>query len=398
MRIAYFTESLPPLTDGVARTYTRLAETLNEDGHDFLFICPVTPAETEPWRGRVIQVPSVPFPLYRYYRVGLPNPFKLDPILDRFQPDLIQVAAPTPLCLYGQNYANRRKLPTIASYHTHFVDYFPYYGYAWAIPGGWRWMRWCYNRSRITFVPTPGAIADLTARGFKNVRRWPRGIDESKFTPRFRSPSLRQELGAGEEPLLLFVGRMVGEKDLQDLADASVILRFQGHKFRLAFAGDGPYRATMEKQLPRDYFSGFIQGQPLADLYASSDLFVFPSTTETFGNVILEAFASGLPVVGVKKGGVADLVVDGQNGFLAQPNNPADFAEKIKTILNQPDLRKHLSEGALQTAASYNWLTINRKFIEEGAQLVRESPHPNPSPKVLPLSGVEAAKLANGNL
>ena len=111
MRIAYFTESLPPLTDGVARTYTRLAETLNEDGHDFLFICPMTPAETEPWRGRVIRVPSVPFPLYKYYRVGLPNPFKLDPILDRFQPDLIQVAAPTPLCLYGQNYANRRKIP-----------------------------------------------------------------------------------------------------------------------------------------------------------------------------------------------------------------------------------------------------------------------------------------------
>ena len=396
MRIAYFSESLPPLTDGVARTYTRLAETLNEDGHDFLFICPMTPAEEEPWRGRVIHVFSVPFPLYRYYRVGLPNPFKLEPILDRFQPDLIQVAAPTPLCLYGQNYANRRKLPTIASYHTHFVDYFPYYGFSWAISLGWQWMKWCYNRSRYTFVPTPGAVKDLTRRGFKNVRLWPRGIDGEKFSPKFRSGALRQKLGAGDEPLLLFVGRMVGEKDLQDLADASVILRSKGYKFRMAFAGDGPFRAVMEKQLPMDYFGGFIEGQPLADLFASSDLFVFPSTTETFGNVILEAFASGLPVVGVKKGGVADLVVDGQNGFLARPNDPADFAEKIKTLLDQPELQRRLAEGALQTAASYNWLSINRKLLGECAHLVGESPLQNTASRAVPLSGAEAAKLAKG--
>ncbi len=395
MRIAYFTESLPPLTDGVARTYTRLAETLNEDGHDFLFICPMTPAETEPWRGRVIRVPSVPFPLYKYYRVGLPNPFKLDPILDRFQPDLIQVAAPTPLCLYGQNYANRRKIPTIASYHTHFVDYFPYYGYGWAVGLGWDWMRWCYNRSRKTFAPTPGAIQELTRRGFRNVEAWPRGIDSSKFSPQFRSPALRQKLGLGPEPLLLFVGRMVGEKDLQDLADASVILKSEGYRFRLAFAGDGPFRATMEKQLPGDYFGGFIQGPPLAELYASSDLFVFPSTTETFGNVILEAFASGLPVVGVKKGGVADLVVDGKNGYLARPKDPADFAEKIKIILDKPALQQTLAEGALQTAANFDWLAINRKLIQEGARLVQEKALTGSSPKTLPLSGAEAAKLAD---
>ncbi len=355
----------------------------------------MTPAETEPWRGRVIRVPSVPFPLYKYYRVGLPNPFKLDPILDRFQPDLIQVAAPTPLCLYGQNYANRRKIPTIASYHTHFVDYFPYYGYGWAVGLGWDWMRWCYNRSRKTFAPTPGAIQELTRRGFRNVEAWPRGIDSSKFSPQFRSPALRQKLGLGPEPLLLFVGRMVGEKDLQDLADASVILKSEGYRFRLAFAGDGPFRATMEKQLPGDYFGGFIQGPPLAELYASSDLFVFPSTTETFGNVILEAFASGLPVVGVKKGGVADLVVDGKNGYLARPKDPADFAEKIKIILDKPALQQTLAEGALQTAANFDWLAINRKLIQEGARLVQEKALTGSSPKTLPLSGAEAAKLAD---
>jgi glycosyltransferase involved in cell wall biosynthesis len=152
----------------------------------------------------------------------------------------------------------------------------------------------------------------------------------------------------------------------------------------------------MEKQLPKDYFGGFIQGPPLAELYASSDLFVFPSTTETFGNVILEAFASGLPVVGVKKGGVADLVLDHHNGFLAQPKNPADFAAKIQILLDQPELRKKLSEGALQTASNYDWLTINRKLIEEGSQLIRENGQTRRSTnKAVPLTGAEAAKLAN---
>ena len=188
---------------------------------------------------------------------------------------------------------------------------------------------------------------------------------------------------------------MVGEKDLQDLADASVILKSEGYRFRLAFAGDGPFRATMEKQLPGDYFGGFIQGPPLAELYASSDLFVFPSTTETFGNVILEAFASGLPVVGVKKGGVADLVVDGKNGYLARPKDPADFAEKIKIILDKPALQQTLAEGALQTAANFDWLAINRKLIQEGARLVQEKALTGSSPKTLPLSGAEAAKLAD---
>jgi len=393
LRIAYFTESLPPLTDGVARTYTRLVETLNDKKIDCLFFSPSKPKEEEPWRKRVIKLPSVPFPLYRYYRMGIPNRFKLDPILDRFQPDLIHVAAPTPLCLYGQNYAFRRKLPTVASYHTHFVDYFPYYGFKWAIDGGWKWMKWCYNRSFYTFAPTQGTANELTARGFNNVRLWPRGIDGKKFSPAFRSEDLRKKLGIGSQLLLLFVGRMVSEKNLQDLADAALDLRSQGYQFHLAFAGDGPYRAVMEKQLPNDHFFGFIQGQELAELYASSDIFVFPSTTETFGNVTLEAFASGLPVVAVNKGGSADLVQDGINGYLAKPTDPKDFAQKILPLLENEPLRKSLSQGALQTAQTYDWPTINMRLLDICETLVAENSHHPEAQKENPLSGEAAAKL-----
>ncbi len=372
MRIAYFTESLPPLTDGVARTYTRLAETLNHKGLDFLFIAPKLPAEKEPWRGRVVWVPSVPFPLYRYYRLGIPYPPKLDKVLDRFKPDLVQVGAPTGLCLYGQNYAMRRNLPTVASYHTHFVDYFPYYGLRWAESLGWKWMKWFYNRNKLTFAPTPGTVRELKNRGFKNVRLWSRGVDRRKFSPQFRRDRLRKKLG-GKDPLLLFVGRMVSEKNLEVLSDAAVLLRAKGHKFQLVFAGDGPYRSVLEKKLPQDHYLGFVQGRDLAELYASSDLFVFPSTTETFGNVILEAFSSGLPVIAANQGGSADLVHSGVNGYLSKPKNPHDFASKIEPLLLRQRLREHLSKGALETAASYDWLEINGKLLETCRELAEKN-------------------------
>lgn len=388
----------------MARTYTRLAETLNAQKIDFQFFAPVQPTETEPWRGRVTKLPSVPFPLYRYYRVGIPYGQNLDSILDRFQPDLIQVAAPTPLCIYGQNYAFRHKLPTVASYHTHFVDYFPYYGFGWAVDQGWQFMRWFFNRNLTTFAPTPGTVSELAARGFQNVQVWPRGIDGHKFSPTFRSEALRKKLGIGKLPLLLFVGRLVAEKDLADLVQAAHWLRGKGYRFHLAFAGDGPYRKILEKELPQDHYFGFIQGQKLSELYASSDLFVFPSTTETFGNVVLEAFASGLPVVGVRKGGVADVVRPRVNGLLSKPNNFMDFARDVKKLFDHPAMMKKYRKGALASALQYDWPTINGQLISHYESLIRkykgktplaalQSP---PKPKRNPFKGPVPSKRLAG--
>ncbi len=295
--------------------------------------------------------------------------------MDRFQPDLIQVAAPTPLCIYGQNYAFRQKLPVVASYHTHFVDYFPYYGFGWATDLGWQFMRWFFNRNMATFAPSPGTISELAARGFQNVQAWPRGIDGHKFSPAHRNMALRKKLGLGKEHLLLFVGRMVGEKDLADLAEAALLSfrRKKGYRFQLAFAGDGPYRPVMQKQFPKDHFFGFIQGRKLSELYASSDLFVFPSTTETFGNVVLEAFASGLPVIGVRKGGVADLVFGtGQTASWPGRMTRRDFARRIQYFLDHPVAVQKAKKGALSTAAQYDWPTINGRLISHYERLIGE--------------------------
>jgi glycosyltransferase involved in cell wall biosynthesis len=349
----------------------RLAETLNQQKIDFRIISPSRPTEKEPWRGRVIQVPSIPFLLYRYYRIGIPPVFQLEKALNEFKPDLIQVSAPTPISIYGQNYAIRHKLPSVVGYHTHFVDYFPYYGLGWAANPGWSYMKWFHNRSQNTFAPTPGAVSELFSRGFKGVQLWPRGIDRHKFSPSHRNNNWRRIHGIGKKPLFLFVGRLVAEKNLSELVEAAQILRQKGYQFKLGFAGDGPYGKILKEKFPNDLFFGFIKDEELSKVYASSDLFVFPSTTETFGNVILEAFASGLPVVGAKKGGSSDLIHHQKNGLLAAPFDGVDLARQIEWILNNPLKTKNLRQKALETAEHYNWPAINGRLISHYETLIK---------------------------
>jgi phosphatidylinositol alpha 1,6-mannosyltransferase len=313
----------------------------------------------------------VPFLLYRYYRIGIPPVFQLEKILNAFKPDLIHVSAPTPISIYGQNYAFRHKLPSVVGYHTHFVDYFPYYGLGWAANAGWSYMKWFHDRSQATFAPTPGAVSTLISKGVNGVQLWPRGIDRHKFSPSHRDENWRRIHGLGKIPLFLFVGRLVAEKNMGELVEAAQILRQKGYQFKLGFAGDGPYGKILKEKFPDDLFFGFIKGEELSKVYASSDLFVFPSTTETFGNVVLEAFASGLPVVAAKKGGSADLIHHQKNGLLATPFDGEDLARQIEWILNNPQKTKSLRHKALETAEQYNWPAINGRLLSHYETLIQ---------------------------
>jgi glycosyltransferase involved in cell wall biosynthesis len=232
-------------------------------------------------------------------------------------------------------------------------------------------MRWFHNRSEMTFAPTPGAVSELTSRGFRDVQLWPRGIDRHRFSPSHRDEAWRRSHGLKKTPLLLFVGRLVAEKNLAELVEAALMLRQKGYEFKLGFAGDGPYRKILEHKLPNDLYFGFIQGEELSKVYASSDIFVFPSTTETFGNVVLEAFASGLPVVGAKKGGSADLIHHQVDGLLAKPDDSTDLADQIEWLLSHPERAKRLRDKALDTAEHYNWPAINGRLISHYQNLIQ---------------------------
>ena len=369
MRVAYFSETLPPLTDGVTRTLARLADSLQSEGVEFQFFSAMAPDGSVRWRDRCYRVPSLPFLPYDYYRIGLPLFNTLDGPLDAFAPDVVHAVNPTPLGLYGIAYARRRGIPVVSSYHTDFVSYFPYYGlrgWEWL---GWRYLRWFYNQCDMTFAPSRAAERELHTEGIEHVALWARGIDPAAFSPAHRSEALRRQLAPGV-PILLFVGRLVREKNLAVLADACDLLDQAGDAYRLVLVGDGPMRSELERRLPAAYFAGFRHGADLAALYASADVFVFPSVTETFGNVILEALASRLPVVAAAHGGALDLVQSGVNGFLAEPGSAFALACRVRELLVDPARRARLATGALATAAGHRWPEVNGQLLAGYDRLV----------------------------
>jgi len=373
MKVAYFTESLPPQTDGVARTLVNLAHTLELKNVEFRFFSPFKPDDSVPWNEKVYKVTSVPFILYKDYRFSLPilDRLELEDVLDSFKPDIVHATSPTALGVMGLNYAIRSNIPAVSSYHTHFVSYFKYYGLTRVESVGWNYLKWFYNQFKRIFVPSKSTADELYEKGFENIELWQRGIDVARFSPNFRDAAIRKEIGVEkDECVLLFVGRLVKEKDLDDLVAVDRILKQSEKKFKLVLVGDGPMRQELEEKLPDAYFTGYLHNEDLSKWFASSDIFVFPSTTETFGNVILEAYASGLPVVSVDKGGVADLIKHGETGYIARSNNPADFAKYVQRILENCQLKLELGEKATIFSKQFSWENINTRLIGSYQEII----------------------------
>jgi phosphatidylinositol alpha 1,6-mannosyltransferase len=364
MRVAYFTESLHPHVDGVSRTLSRLYGSLERRAIDFRIYSPFVPGSEVSWSSRVRGVPYVRFPPYPAYRVSLPTTRRIRSDLRNFNPDLVHVVSPTPLAFRAQGLARELGIPVVASFHTHFVSYFRYYGIGRLEPLGWWWLRTFYRRCRRVYVPSESMAAELEAHGLNDLEIWSRGIDVDRFSPAYRTREL-VPFAPGEDdlPVLLLVSRLVREKDLADLVAADGILRSRSVRFRLVMVGDGPMRSQLEKSLPHAHFAGHRTGIDLAVWYASSDVFVFPSTTETLGNVVLEAMASGLPPVVVNRGGPPELVEHGRTGFVARGNDPADLADALQPLLEDAALRRSVGEAARAAALEYDWDRINDRLI-----------------------------------
>ena len=373
MRVAFFTESLPPNTDGVVKTLTKLIGTMQEQNVDFHFFSPVKPDESYEWTQHVTKVKSVPFFLYTYYQMGLPFFEGISKQLDRFQPDIIHLCAPTLLNIYGLNYAHRKSLPVVTSYHTHFVHYFSYFGLDWLETTAWAYLQWFHNKCDMTYAPSQSAVNGLLNQGIKDVDLWQRGIELDHFAPEMRDEKLRESIGAEDKPVLLFVGRLINHKDLDVLAAADKILKARGHDYKLVLLGDGPMRPDLEEMLPDAHMPGFVHGEELARWYASADIFVFPSSTETFGNVILESFASGVPAVGVAAGGVGDIINHERDGLIAKPHDAEDFAAQLERLLVDTDFAKGMGGRARLTAQNYSWQKINSRLLDDYREFIARS-------------------------
>jgi glycosyltransferase involved in cell wall biosynthesis len=371
MKIAYFTESLPPLTDGVSRTLTQLKETLDSEHIDYRFYSPFCPADAD-WACRVYKLLSIPFPLYPDYRISLPSFHDLRDSLERFQPDLVHICSPFLSGLAAYEFAARHEIPVVNSFHTRFISYLKYYGYGWLEQYGWRYLRWYYNRGDMCFVPSLTTIRELDGKGFENLTLWARGIDTSQFSPAYCDISQKRRWSPDGKPTAVFVGRLVAEKDIDILLESHSILKQRNIDYTLVMVGEGPLREKINRTMPDIILTGHLEGDRLSRAYASADFFVFPSTTESFGNVIQEAGASGLPAVAAAEGGVRDLILDGETGFLAKPKDALDFANKMEELIKDDSLRNYLAAKAYDTATQKSWNIINRGLIENYRKVIEK--------------------------
>jgi glycosyltransferase involved in cell wall biosynthesis len=368
MRIILFSEVFLPKVDGIVNTLCRLLEYFQRRGDNCLVVAPE--GAVSAYAGaQVIGIPAVKVPFYPELKLANPL-FNLTRQLDEFQPDLIHVANPFSIGWVGLRYAQTRQIPVAASYHTDIPGFAARWGLG-AFSGGLQaYMRWMHNLADVTLCPSQATRAELASQGFERLHVWTRGVDTSKFSPQFANPAMRQRLTANQPAsrLLVYVGRLSAEKRIDWLKP---VLEAAPHT-HLAIVGDGPQREKLEEHfrgLPVT-FSGYLRGTDLAAAYASSDIFVFPAANETFGNVALEAMASGLPVVAPRSGGVLDFVEHGRNGLLFNQEDPNSLVEQTLNLIQHPGTAVQLGQAGLQTANQRDWDTVLSGLMTHYSDLI----------------------------
>jgi glycosyltransferase involved in cell wall biosynthesis len=307
----------------------------------------------------VVGVPAMPLPLYPELKLALPRP-AVSEALERFMPDLVHVVNPAVLGLGGIWLAKTRNLPLVASYHTHLPKYLEHYGMGMLEPLLWELLKAAHNQAQLNLCTSTAMVTELSEKGIQNTALWQRGVDTDLFRPELRNPSMRRQLlghHSDTGQLLLYIGRLSAEKQIERIRPVLDALP----NTRLALVGDGPYRQQLESLFAGSaaQFVGYLSGEALASAYASADAFLFPSSTETLGLVLLEAMAAGCPVVGANRGGIPDIVTDGVNGCLYEPNGPDGGAGSLTAatlrLLGDSSQREQLRRNARQEAERWGW-------------------------------------------
>jgi len=382
MRIAPVTETYPPEVNGVAMTNQRLVRGLIELGHRILLVKPrhspdaSTPAGMPLAGGdslTVHEVFGIPLPNYAGLKIGLPAPGQLEQRFEAYQPDLVHVATEGPLGFSALRAARKLGVPVSSTFHTNFQDYCADYGAAFAERGMMAYLRWFHNQCALTTVPDQQLIERLAADGVEHLEMLGRGADTELFKPARRSQALRTEWGAAAStPVAIYVGRAAAEKNIPLALTAWQRARTTCPDLKMVVVGDGPVRRKLEKQWPEVHFAGMRYDQDLATHYASADLFVFASESETFGNVVVEALASGLVVLTYDYAAGRQFIRHGENGFLAPlGDEPALFAG-LEQILQHPEGWEAIRQAARLTARNYPWSTTIQRF----AQLLQHAARP----------------------
>lgn len=369
MRVALFTETFLPKTDGVVNALCHLLEHLARRGHKALLFAPAggplhyagTP---------VIGLPAVPFPLYPELKL-VPPTVDVSDRLAAFGPDLIHVFNPVSLGIAGLRHAREMGIPVAASYQTDLPGFAMRWGLGFVSELLWGYLRWMHDQADLNFCPSRFTMTELAKRGFRNLRVWGRGVDANHFHPSRADVEWRMRLSDGhpEAPLIITVGRLAPEKRIAMLRPVADVLP----QARLAIIGDGPARWLLEHQFAGTptVFTGYLHGTALAAAYASADIFVLTGANETFGNVVLEAMASGLPVVVPNTGGQLDHVRHGVNGLIYDAEDTDTLVAQVTLLVNDPSVARRLGATGRAYAETQRWEQVLDGLIADWQSIVR---------------------------
>lgn len=356
----------------------RMVGALSARGHAVAVVAPRYPDPGPPGAALELRIPSVAFPPYPAIRLSTPALRRISRFLDQFAPDLLHVATEGPLGLAGRHYARTRGLPLVTSFHTDFPRYTRDYGVPRLEPVVWRWLTWFHSPARLIHTPGEFIQRQLVSRGLDQTVVWGRGVDVEFFHPGRRSEGKRRSLGVTNgTPIILHVGRLAPEKNIAVLVESWIAARDAlGNRARFVVAGSGPMGDLISQRAPWIERLGFLDPADLADLYASSDICVLPSTTETCGLVSLEAMASGVPVIAADAGGLRESVRDMHNGIIVPPDDAGALSAAIVRLAMETPLRRRLACGARETALARDARTEDDVLVDQYRMLIgpREAP------------------------
>lgn len=386
LKLALVTETYPPEVNGVAMTLGRLVEGLRLRGHRVQLIRPVQSLGESPIRHREFHehlVAGLPMPGYPGLRFGLPAGTSLRRLWREDRPDIVHIATQGPLGWSAAKAARRLGLPVSTSYHTHFDAYSGHYGLGWLQGAIAAHLRRFHNAADTTLVPTRELAARLAEQGYRNVGLMARGVDTQLFNPAHRSRELRTQWGVGPRAhVVAYVGRLAAEKNIDLVLRTFDTLHQTRPQTRLLLVGDGPLLARLKTDHPEHIYAGIRRGEDLARHYASADLFLFPSLTETYGNVVAEALASGLGVVSYARAAAAELIEDGHNGFIVPPRDEVGFIQSATDLLIHPTLLTRFRLRAVASISSLAWDRVTDQFVDTLRSLV-----PAAQARSCPISG-----------
>jgi glycosyltransferase involved in cell wall biosynthesis len=390
IRVAFFADILIREFDGASHTIHELIDRIDRDHFKFRFFCGTLPKHS--MNHEIEKIPSLSIPFNKTYRIALPATVKKKILtsLNEFRPDVIHITTPSLLGFFAIRYAKARNIPVISIYHTHFIAYTDYYITKSKVLNTvirktiLKLMQQFYNQCDMVYVPTTVISKELEKNGIREqlLKIWPRGINKNIFHPGQNLSAEISHVIEKDKPNILFVSRLVWEKNLKTLIRIYNEAMKSAKEYNIIVAGDGVAMDDLKMAMPNARFTGHLDRQTLAGLYAASDVFLFTSVTETYGNVVTEAMACGIPCVIAHGGGSASLVKNGVTGFLVDPDDVSGYISKIDIIVNEPDLKNQFIQSGLRYTDQLSWASLALQYFSDLKLLTSSQSVAKPLPQI----------------